>query len=265
MLGQIFFVALDDEFQFVQIVRPAEAVEKFRAGELRLVERVVRIARAEVKIFATALREQRHRRGHHEHAEVARVIIQVVERVVVKRERLAFDVKRRDANFFFRFQIREHEQVRDDGRGEQRVEPLEGHHVLAELDVGVGLEKLAAFRRVIELVARDELHVNARALAQDPAVLGRRLELREVHAHLTAQIKPVQIARRWQKTGVENIRRRFARFGKRPHCIRKLVVLVVGILFGEKEFHGRNQRSFICFESFGCGGQKTPRIKKLRG
>ena len=62
--------------------------------------------------------------------------------------------------------------MRNDGRGEQRVEPLERHHVLAEFDVGVGLEKLAAFRRVIVFVARHELHLNARALAQDAAVFG---------------------------------------------------------------------------------------------
>ena len=237
MLAQFALVALDDELEFGQIVRPAEAVEKFRAGKLRLVERRCRVAGAEVKLFAAAPGEQRHRRGHHEHAEVARVIIQVVERVVVKRERVAFQIQRRHADLAALLRVREHEQVRDDGRGEQRVQPLERHHVLAELNVGVGLEKLAAFRRVIEFVARHELHVNARAFAQNAAVLGRRLELGEVHAHLPAEIKAVEIARRRQETRVENVRRRFARFRHGPDGVGKLVVVVVGLLFGEKEFH----------------------------
>ena len=127
--------------------------------------------------------------------------------------------------------------MRNDGRTEQRVEPLERHHVLAELDVGVGFEKLAALRRVIIFVARDEFHLDARALAQDAAVFGRRLEFREVHAHLAAEIKAVEVARRRQEAGVEDVRRRLARLRHGPDGIGKLVMLVVGILFGEKKFH----------------------------
>jgi hypothetical protein len=113
-------------------------------------------------------------------------------------------------------------------------------HVLAKLDVGVGLEKLAAFRRVIKFFPRHQLDADAFALAQNPPVLGRRLELREIYAHLAAQIKPVEVARRRQEAGVKNIRRRLAGLRQRPDGIRKLVVLVVGVLFGEKEFHKFN-------------------------
>jgi len=127
--------------------------------------------------------------------------------------------------------------VRYDRRGKQRIQPLVTHHVLAELDVGVGLEKRPALRRVIKLRARHELHLDARAFAKNPAVLGRRRKLRQIHAHLTAQIKPVEVARRRQEARVKNVRRRLAVLRQRPDGIRKLVVFVVGVLFGEKEFH----------------------------
>ncbi|MGO8680191.1 MAG: PAS domain S-box protein [Limisphaerales bacterium] len=68
--------------------------------------------------------------------------------------------------------VREHEQMRNDGRSEQCVEPLECHHVLAEFDVGVGLEKFTALLRVIIFVARHELHLNVCAFAEDAAVFG---------------------------------------------------------------------------------------------
>src|SRR6185503_14309899 len=46
MLLEIFLVALDDKFQLFDVVRPAETVEKFGTGELRFVERVLRVAGA---------------------------------------------------------------------------------------------------------------------------------------------------------------------------------------------------------------------------
>jgi len=52
----------------------------------------------------------------------------------------------------------------------------------------------------------------ARAFAQNPAVLGRWLELRQVHAHLPTEIKAIEVARRWQEARIKNVRRRFTRF-----------------------------------------------------
>ena len=188
-------------------------------------------------MLLAVLGKERRRRGHHEHAEVAGVIIQIVEGVVVKCQRLAFEIERGHADLLGGRRIGEHQQMRNDRCVEQRVEPLKGHHVLAELDIGVGLEKLAALGRVIKFVARHELDLDARAFAEDAAVFGRGLELGEVHAHLAAEIKTVELARGRQETGVENIRRRLVGFGNRPDGIRELVILVVGVLLGEEEFH----------------------------
>ncbi len=84
------------------------------------------------------------------------------------------------------------------------------------------------------------LEGEARALAQDAAVLGRRLELRQVHAHLPAEVKAVEIARRRQETRIEDDRWRFACLRHRPDGAGKLVVLAIGILFGEKQLHARD-------------------------
>src|SRR5690348_6173282 len=66
MLFEIFFVALNHEFQFVHFIGPAEAGEELRAGKLRFVERVLRIAGAQIQILQPALGEEIHRAGHHE-------------------------------------------------------------------------------------------------------------------------------------------------------------------------------------------------------
>jgi len=62
------------------------------------------------------------------------------------------------------------------------------------------------------------------------------IEFREVNAHPAGRGKAVEIARRRQEAGVENVRRRFARLGT-AHMDRELVSLVVGIL-SEKRVHG---------------------------
>src|SRR6266540_227422 len=124
----------------------------------------------------------------------------------------------------------------NDRRSKKSVEALETHDIFAESNVGVGFEKLAALRRVIVFVARNQLHFDAFTFAQYAAVFGSWLELREIDPNLAAEIKTIQVARRWQKASVKNIRRRFARFRHRPDGVGKLIVVVIGVLFGKKKF-----------------------------
>jgi hypothetical protein len=46
VFAHLFFSAANHEFQFIQIRRPAEAVEKLGAFELGFVERISKIARS---------------------------------------------------------------------------------------------------------------------------------------------------------------------------------------------------------------------------
>src|SRR5581483_12525794 len=57
VLIQLLAVAPDDELEFVEIAGPAEPVEEFRAGKLRFVERVVRVARSEIQMLRAPLGE----------------------------------------------------------------------------------------------------------------------------------------------------------------------------------------------------------------
>jgi hypothetical protein len=54
VLADGFAVAPEQVFQFLEILRPAEAVEKFRAGKLRLIQRVLLIAGAQIQVFYPA-------------------------------------------------------------------------------------------------------------------------------------------------------------------------------------------------------------------
>jgi len=55
---------------------------------------------------------------------------------------------------------------------------------------------------------------------------------------MPAEVKAVEIARRRQEAGVENVRPAFRPPPARPIWHRETVMLVVGILFGEKKFMG---------------------------
>src|SRR5665213_4524213 len=69
MTAALFFFAPQKKFPFFELVRPAEAVEKFHARELRLVKRAFGITGAEVKMREIFPRKINRRRGHHEQAQ----------------------------------------------------------------------------------------------------------------------------------------------------------------------------------------------------
>ncbi|MDE3099796.1 MAG: hypothetical protein KGJ88_10005 [Verrucomicrobiota bacterium] len=194
VLGEVFFVPLDDELQFGHVLGPAEAIEKFGAGELGFIQGGLGITGTEVKMPDGAPGKQGDRGRHHEHAEVPGVIIEVVKGIIIKGERPAFQVQRGKADFAARFGVGKNQEMGDDGGGEQGVQPLKRHHVLAELDVGVGFEELAAFGGVIVLGAREQFDPNAFALAQNAAVFGGGDKGGQVDPDLTAEIKAVQLA-----------------------------------------------------------------------
>ena len=183
-------------------------------------------------------RKEFHRRGHHEHSQIAVEIGEVVEGVVVIGQFAALEIHGGNADFGAGPGVAEDEQVGDDGRVEKGIKPLVGHDVGAELGVGVVLEKLAARGGVIKLRAGDEAEGDVRAFADDAAVFGRGNELREAHTDMAAEVEAIQLARGRQEAGVENGGGRFARLGQGPDGVGELVVPVVGILFGEKKLHG---------------------------
>ena len=92
MLMLILFAALNEVFQFLEVFRPAHSVEKLRAGELGFVKRVFQIARPQVQIAKAALGEISNRGGHHEHAQVPAVVIQIVKCVIIIGELVWLDV-----------------------------------------------------------------------------------------------------------------------------------------------------------------------------
>ena len=68
------------------------------------------------------------------------------------------------------------------GEAKKRIQPLVGHHVLAEFDVGVSFVELAAFGGVIKFGARHEPRLDARAFAENAAVFRGGLEGGEIDA-----------------------------------------------------------------------------------
>ena len=64
-------VAPDKKLQFVEVLRPAKAVEKLDPIKLGFVEGFFGIARAQVDVTVGLSGKKFHRRGHHKHAEVA--------------------------------------------------------------------------------------------------------------------------------------------------------------------------------------------------
>src|ERR1041385_8758053 len=125
---------------------------------------------------------------------MATVIVEVVERVIVIRHRAELQAKCHDANLYSSPGIGKDQEVRCDFAAEERIEPIIGHDVLAEFDVGVVLEKLPASRVVVELGARNEGYGDAFTRAQTPPVFRRWFEPSQIHTHVAAEIKPVQVA-----------------------------------------------------------------------
>ena len=126
----------------------------------------------------------------------------------------------------------------NDAALKEGIQTFEGHNLFAEFGIGIGLIEAAPLGGVIELRARDERGCQVLALAQDAAVLGRWAELGKDHTHLPAEVKTLQVARGGEKAALKEVRRRFARLGKRPHGIRENVVPVIRGRLGEEQFHG---------------------------
>src|SRR6266478_4788754 len=135
MLAKMVLLAANQKLELIEIGGPSDSIEKFRAGKLRFVERVLAITGAQIEKLKIAYRKQPDRARHHEHAEIATVVVEVIECVIVVRHRARLEVKRHHADLCSSPGIGKDEQVRCDFAAEERIEPIVGHDVVAEFDI----------------------------------------------------------------------------------------------------------------------------------
>src|SRR5260370_37740104 len=98
MLAKMVLLAANQKLELVEIGGPSDSVEEFRAEKLRFVERVLAITGAQIEKLKIAFRKQPDRARHHEHAEIAAVVVEIVEGVIVVRHRGRLEVKCHYAN-----------------------------------------------------------------------------------------------------------------------------------------------------------------------
>ena len=145
---------------------------ELKSGELRFVKRAVRVARTEIEMPAAALGKKFGRRRHHEQAEAAVRVRQIIKGVVVERHPVAFQIKRRQADLGAGGCFGETQDVGRDRRVEERIQPLVAHPARTELGVGVMLAELAAHGGELEFSTRDQLRRDVFSFPQDAPVLG---------------------------------------------------------------------------------------------
>lgn len=229
--------AVDEVAEFFEVAGPLEAVEELGVFELGFVEGVLGVAGAEVGEAVAGVGEEFDGGGHHEHAEVALVVVEVVEGVVVVAEAGFFEVEGDGADFLAGFFVGEEEDVGEDFGGEDAIQPFVGHFILTEFDVGVGFVEVAALVGKFELFARDEGGFDVGAFAEDAAVFGGEFEIGEIDADVAAEVKAVELGGAGEEAGAKEVGRSFARLGEGPDGVGEDVVFVRGPGFGEEEFH----------------------------
>src|SRR5687767_4904646 len=111
MFSWRFALATDEIFQLVDVAAPFESVEELEAAELRFVKGAFAVARAEIEIIVTTLREMLHRRGHQEQAETLFEPGEIVEGVIVEGDAWMFQIEHNVANFLLRLRFREDHDV----------------------------------------------------------------------------------------------------------------------------------------------------------
>src|SRR5260370_37242941 len=79
VLAEFLLLAADEEFEVLEIGGPAKTIEEFSSRELDLVKCVGQEARAQVKEIEAPRSKGFHCPGHHVHAQVPRVVTQIVK------------------------------------------------------------------------------------------------------------------------------------------------------------------------------------------
>src|SRR5258708_18234857 len=89
----LVLVASNQIFKLVEVRRPAHAVEEFGSCELGLVERIRGVTGAQIQKIKSTFGKESYGRGHHEHAQVAAVVIEVVKGVIIISQGRGLDIE----------------------------------------------------------------------------------------------------------------------------------------------------------------------------